>query len=76
MSDEAPEQSSKTEDPSQKKLDDAHKKGDVAKSQEVVTWFMLMGSAAIFSIMAPGAAKELMGSLELIMMNADRCCFR
>ena len=72
MSDEAPEQSSKTEDPSQKKLEDAHGKGDVAKSQEVVTWFMLMGSAAIFSIMAPGAAKELMAALELIMMNADR----
>ena len=72
MSDEAPEQSSKTEDPSQKKLDDAHKKGDVAKSQEVVTWFMLMGSAVIFSLMAPGAATQLMGSLELVMMNADR----
>ncbi|MGK2229396.1 EscU/YscU/HrcU family type III secretion system export apparatus switch protein, partial [Devosia sp.] len=72
MSDEAPEQSSKTEDPSQKKLEDAHKKGDVAKSQEVVTWFMLAGSAAIFATMAPGAATGLMGSLELIMMNADR----
>jgi len=72
MSDEAPEQSSKTEDPSQKKLEDAHAKGDVAKSQEVVTWFMLLGSAAIFSMMAPGAARELMGSLELVMMNADR----
>ncbi|MGV8854049.1 MAG: flagellar biosynthesis protein FlhB [Devosia sp.] len=72
MSDEAPEQSSKTEDPSQKKLEDAHKKGDVAKSQEVTTWFMLMGSATIFATMAPPAAKSLMGSLELIMMNADR----
>jgi flagellar biosynthesis protein FlhB len=72
VSDEAPEQSSKTEDPSQKKLEDAHKKGDVAKSQEVVTWFMLAGSAAIFATMAPGAATGLMGSLELIMMNADR----
>ena len=45
MSDEAPEESSKTEDPSQKKLEDAHKKGDVAKSQEVTTWFALVGSA-------------------------------
>ena len=34
MSDEAPEQDSKTEDPSQKKLEDAHKKGDVAKSRK------------------------------------------
>lgn len=72
MSDEPPEQSSKTEDPSQKKLEDAHAKGDVAKSQEVVTWFMLLGSAGIFALMAPGAAQGLMGSLELVMMNADR----
>jgi len=43
MSDDAPEQSSKTEDPSQKKLDDAHKRGDVVKSQEVNNWFMIAG---------------------------------
>ncbi len=72
MSDEAPENDAKTEDPSQKKLEDAHKKGDVAKSQEVVTWFMLLGSAAIFSMMAPGTAANLSESLKLILMNADQ----
>ena len=72
MSDEAPENDAKTEDPSQKKLEDAHKKGDVAKSQEVVTWFMLLGSAAIFAMMAPGTAASLSTSLKLIIMNADR----
>ncbi len=39
MSDEN-DSSDKTEDPTQKRLDDAHEKGDVAKSQEVNTWFM------------------------------------
>jgi len=34
-----PDETEKTEQPSQKKLDDAHKKGDVAKSNEVTTWF-------------------------------------
>ncbi|UYO00659.1 MAG: flagellar biosynthesis protein FlhB [Devosia sp.] len=72
MSDEAPDQDSKTEDPSQKKLEDAHKKGDVAKSQEVTTWFMLLGSAIIFSLMAPWTASNLSGSLSLVMMNADQ----
>ena len=72
MSDEAPEQDAKTEDPSQKKLEDAHKKGDVAKSQEVVTWFMLLGSAAIFAMMGPSAAGSLSNSLKLIIMNADQ----
>lgn len=72
MSDEAPEQSSKTEDPSQKKLEDAHKKGDVAKSQEVVTWFMLLGSAAIFATMAPSTATHVMQSLKVVIANADQ----
>lgn len=72
MSDEAPENDAKTEDPSQKKLEDAHKKGDVAKSQEVVTWFMLLGSAAIFAMMAPGTAANLSESLKILIMNADQ----
>ena len=72
MSDEAPENDAKTEDPSQKKLDDAFKKGDVVKSQEVVTWFSLLGSAVVFATMAPGAAQSLMVSLKGIMANADQ----
>ena len=72
MSDEAPEQDSKTEDPSQKKLDDAHKKGDVAKSQEVTTWFMLLGSGIVFAMLSPWISSQLSQSLSLIMMNADQ----
>ncbi|VAW23612.1 Flagellar biosynthesis protein FlhB [hydrothermal vent metagenome] len=71
MSDE-PEKSEKTEDPSSKKLDDAHKKGDVAKSQEVTTWFMILGSALMFSLIAPITAGTLMGQLANILANADR----
>ena len=63
MSDEAPEQESKTEDPSQKKLEDAHKKGDVVKSQEVTTWFTLSGSALMFMMLAPSTAASLSDSL-------------
>ncbi len=72
MSSEAPEQDSKTEDPSQKKLEDAHKKGDVAKSQEVTTWFMLLGSAVVFAMLSPWASSEISRSLGLIIMNADQ----
>ncbi|MEM7566789.1 MAG: flagellar biosynthesis protein FlhB, partial [Pseudomonadota bacterium] len=50
MSDQ-PDESEKTEDPSQHKLDEAHKKGDVPKSQEVNTWFVLTGCAvALFTM--------------------------
>ncbi|CAN0564573.1 unnamed protein product, partial [Laminaria digitata] len=59
VSSEAPEKSSKTEDPSQKKLEDAHKKGDVAKSQEVTTWFMIAGSGLLFALMASPTSAAL-----------------
>ena len=39
----------KTEDPTAKRLEESIKKGDVAKSQEVNTWFLLVGGTlAIF----------------------------
>jgi flagellar biosynthetic protein FlhB len=72
MSDEAPEESSKSEDPSQKKLEDAHKKGDVAKSQEVTTWFMLLGSAAVFAMFIPSASASLMATLRVLIANPDQ----
>lgn len=70
MSDE-PEQSSKTEDPSQKKLDDAHAKGDVVKSQEVNNWFMLAGSGLLFALMAAPTSVGLSASLKTLLANAD-----
>ena len=38
------DESSKTEDPSQRKLDEARRKGQVASSQEVKHWFALIGA--------------------------------
>jgi len=71
MADE-PDKSEKTEDPSEKKLEDAHKRGDVAKSQELTTWFMMVGTAFVFALMAPITASSLMGQLKMIMLNADQ----
>src|ERR1700676_5039340 len=39
--------SEKTEDPTQKRLDDAHDRGDVAKSQEINTWFVIAGGTLV-----------------------------
>jgi flagellar biosynthetic protein FlhB len=72
VSDEAPEKSSKTEDPSQKKLEDAHKKGDVVKSQEVTTWFMLAAAGLLFGLMAGPSSGALTDSLKILMANADQ----
>ncbi|MES0882678.1 flagellar biosynthesis protein FlhB [Roseibium sp. SCP14] len=51
--------SEKTEDPTQKRLKEAHDKGDVPKSQEVSTWFTLAGATLMIAIFAPGTAASL-----------------
>ncbi|MDB5563322.1 MAG: FlhB [Hyphomicrobiales bacterium] len=71
MSDDT-EESSKTEDPSAKRLEDAHKRGDVVKSQEVTTWFTLGGAALIIATMAPGTSNTLMLTLKNVIANADQ----
>src|SRR3954447_17132625 len=48
MADES-DTDSKTEDPTQKRLDDALERGDVAKSQEINTWFMIAGGTLVLS---------------------------
>ena len=71
MADE-PDKDEKSEDPSQKRLEDAHKKGDVAKSQEVTTWFMMAGSALLFAMLAPTTSASLMLSMKDLIANADQ----
>ncbi len=53
----------KTEDPTSKKLEDAHKKGQVPKSQEVGHWFMTMGITLVVLIFMGGLGRSL--SLDL-----------
>ncbi|MGN6099957.1 MAG: flagellar biosynthesis protein FlhB [Devosia sp.] len=66
------DQESKTEDPSAKRLEDARKRGDVAKSPEVVTWFMLFGTGAVLAMLAPWTTSSLFQELRLLMANADQ----
>ena len=37
----------KSEDPTQKRLDEALERGDVVKSQEVNTWFVIAGATLV-----------------------------
>jgi flagellar biosynthetic protein FlhB len=41
--------SDKTQDPTQKRLDEALERGDVAKSQEINTWFVIAGGTLVLS---------------------------
>jgi len=55
----------KTEDPSQKKIDDAYKKGQVPKSQEVNTWFILLAATVTIGLLS----SHMTGSLLVPFSN-------
>jgi len=59
------DESQKTEEPTQKRLEDARKKGDVAKSQEVTTLFMLTAGAIGIAVLAGPMAGFLNTSLTM-----------
>lgn len=60
----------KTEDPTQKRLDDALERGDVAKSQEVNTWFILAGAALILSSFSSSIASSLQNVFRNLIANS------
>lgn len=53
---ERDEDTERSEEPTQKKLDEAHRKADVAKSQEVSAWFVLTGATLALLVFAQGFA--------------------
>ena len=65
----------KTEDPSQKRLDEALKHGDVAKSQEVNTWFVTAASALILLSFSASAAGDLRAMMRNLLANAYQVSF-
>src|SRR3954464_10100096 len=60
----------KTEDPTQKRLDDAHDRGDVAKSQEVNTWFMIAGATLVLSTFSGAIGGGIMMPLRNVVANS------
>lgn len=67
---DTPEEHEKTEEPSQKKLEDARKKGDVAKSQEVTSWFMMAAATLVLMVFMTDAAGSLGNSLKTFLSEA------
>lgn len=54
--------SEKTEDPTQKRLDDAREKGQVASSREINHWFIILGGTIFVMMLLPGTMRDLAGS--------------
>jgi flagellar biosynthetic protein FlhB len=70
MAEGAEDEDEKTEEPSQKKIDDAIERGDVVKSQEVSNFFMLGALTIMLGFMASGMARDLTKPLAALIEHA------
>ena len=60
----------RTEDPTQKRLDEAYDRGDVVKSQEVSTWFIIAGATLILITFSNSMVKNLTMTFRGLLANA------
>ncbi|MGZ5803141.1 MAG: flagellar biosynthesis protein FlhB [Xanthobacteraceae bacterium] len=69
---EEQDQNEHTEDPTQRRLDEALKRGDVAKSQEVNTWFIIAASTLIVMGFSGSMSLELTKTMRGVIANSYR----
>lgn len=69
---ETSDDSEKTEEPTQKRLDEALERGDVVKSQEVNTWFIMAGAALVLLSFSGAASRDLTTMLRGLIANAHQ----
>jgi flagellar biosynthetic protein FlhB len=60
----------KTEDPTLKRLEEALKRGDVVKSQEVNTWFVIAGATLVLMAFSGGMGDALTTTMRGLIANA------
>jgi flagellar biosynthetic protein FlhB len=62
----------RTEEPTQKRLDEAHNRGDVVKSQEVSTWFVIAGGALVLVAFSGPMGAGLTATMRSLVANAHQ----
>ena len=67
MAEQSQDESQKTEEPTQTKLEESRKKGQVAKSQEVNHWFMILAATIMVMMFLPTTMKNFGGLLQKFM---------
>ncbi len=60
----------RSEDPTQKRLDEALERGDVVKSQEVNTWFVIAGATLILMAFSGAMGSSLTATLRGLIANS------
>ena len=61
-----------TEEPTQRRLDDAREQGDVVKSTEVTTFAALAGGALVISALGKGAAENFAAQFRMFLEQPDQ----
>src|SRR5215469_3338879 len=69
---EEQDDSEKTQDPTQRRLDEAVRRGDVVKSQEVNAWFVLAAAALVLLSFSGSMGSHLTAMFRGIIGNAGR----
>src|SRR5476651_460859 len=64
--------SQQTEDPTQKRLDEAREHGDVIKSPEVSTFVLLLGGAIAIALFGASTAKGLAQALRIFLEQPEQ----
>ena len=67
MSESQSDESQKTEDPTQKRIQEAREKGQVAKSQEINHWFAFLGMTLMVLVFAPSMLGGIVDTLYRFM---------
>lgn len=70
MAEDDQDESSKTEDPSPKKLEDARNRGQVAQSKELNTWIMLLAATLLIGVGAPSMFSSMEDYLKAYLEQA------
>jgi flagellar biosynthetic protein FlhB len=70
MAEENSESNERTEDPTPRRLEEAMRRGDVVKSAEVNTWFMIAGGTLIIMVFAAPMAISLQATLRGLLAKS------
>jgi flagellar biosynthetic protein FlhB len=66
----AEDDTEKSEDPTQKRLDEALERGDVVKSQEVSTWFVIAGGTLVLMTFSGDMSSSITTTLRGLIANS------
>jgi flagellar biosynthesis protein FlhB len=70
MAEESSESNERTEDPTPRRLEEALRRGDVAKSAEVNTWFMIAGGTLMIMVFAAPMATSLQATFRGLLAKS------